>query len=55
MSDDLIKRLEQATAALAACVEYWRDHDIPCPPALHDQVTDALHEARAAIAAKQDA
>jgi hypothetical protein len=29
-------------AALTACIEYWRDPEIPCPPALHDQVTDAL-------------
>ena len=28
-------------AALQACIEYWRDSEIPCPPALHDQVTDA--------------
>lgn len=31
--------------ALQACVEYWRDVDVPCPPALHDQVTNALHKA----------
>ena len=29
-------------AVLIACVDHWRDPEIPCPPALHDQVTDAL-------------
>jgi len=29
-------------AALIACVDYWRDTEVPCPPALHDQVTTAL-------------
>lgn len=29
-------------AALIACVDYWRDTEVPCPPDLHDQVTTAL-------------
>ena len=47
---DLARRLADAgreiagrRAALEACVEYWRDCEVPCPPALHDQVTTALH------------
>lgn len=32
-------------AALKACVEYWRDSDVPCSPELHDQVTTAIFNA----------
>jgi len=41
--DNRVTRLEKMRGALQACVEYWRDCEVPCPPALHDQVTTALH------------
>ena len=44
MFDAAADEIDRLRAALAACVEYWRDCDVPCPPALHDTVTNALHQ-----------
>jgi len=35
---DLKAEIANLRAALIACVDYWRDTEVPCPPALHDQV-----------------
>ena len=34
--------IAELRAALVACVDHWRDTEVPCPPALHDLVTTAL-------------
>lgn len=41
----LIAAAPEMYAVLQEVVEFLRDPDIPFPPALHDQITTALHKA----------
>ncbi len=44
----LIAAAPDMLEALKACVEFWRDVEIPCDVDLHDKVTDAIFKATGA-------